>query len=51
MIRNEKPANWKISRTKMIEKKKKPTAKDLRPLALTNVSYKIFMALIREEIE
>lgn len=47
----EKPKEWKMSKTKMIEKKRKPTAKDLRPIALTNVSYKIYMALIKEEIE
>ena len=47
----EKPSEWKKSKTKMIGKKKKPTAKDLRPVALTNVSYKIFMSLCKNEIE
>ena len=46
-----KPEEWKISKTKMLEKKRKPTAKDLRPIALTNVSYKIYMALIKNELE
>ncbi|CAL4247906.1 unnamed protein product, partial [Meganyctiphanes norvegica] len=35
------PENWTISRTKMIKKIKKPTTRDFRPIALTNVSYKI----------
>ena len=47
----EKPSEWKLSRTKMIEKRKKPTAKDLRPIALTDISYKLFMSLIKDEIE
>ena len=47
----EKPKDWKESKTKMLEKKKKPTSKDLRPFALTNVSYKIFMAYIQDETE
>ena len=46
-----KPSEWKLSRTKMLEKKKKPTAKDLRPIALTDISYKLFMSLIKNEIE
>ncbi|XP_068250211.1 uncharacterized protein [Palaemon carinicauda] len=46
-----KPEKWKKSKTKMIKKVKKPTVKDLRPIALTNASYKIFMALMKDEIE
>ena len=49
--REEKPEEWKISKTKLLKKKNKPTAKDLRPLALTDISYKIFMSLLKEEIE
>ena len=47
----EKPDEWKSSRTKMIPKVQKPTAAQLRPIALTNVSYKIFMSIVREKIE
>ena len=43
-----KPAEWKTSKTKMIPKIAKPMAKDLRPIALTNVSYKLYMSLERE---
>ena len=31
------PTEWKASQTKMIPKTTKPTAKDLRPIALTNI--------------
>ena len=46
-----KPEEWKRSRTKMIPKAKEPTAAQLRPIALTNVSYKIFMSIVKEKIE
>ena len=45
------PEEWKESRTVLLEKKKKATVKDLRPLALTNISYKIFMSLLKIRIE
>ena len=49
--RREKPNSWKMSKTVMIPKKRKPEAKDLRPIALTDCSYKILMAIVRDEIE
>ena len=49
--RNDKPTEWKISRTRMIPKTTKPSAKDLRPIALTNVSYKIYMSLMKQHLE
>ena len=45
------PQEWKKSRTRMLPKKKKPAARDLRPIALTNVSYKLFMSMIKDKIE
>ena len=45
------PKNWNTSRTKMIKKERKPTVRHYRPIAITNVSYKIFMSFIREKIE
>ena len=49
--KSDKPQSWKTSRTVLLEKKAKPTAKDYRPVALTDVSYKLYMALLRNEIE
>ena len=45
------PNNWKTSNTILIEKKNKPTVDDLRPIALTNVLYKIFMGILKKIIE
>merc|ERR1711874_387796 len=36
---------------KMIRKEKRSTVRDFRPIAITNISYKIFMSLIRERTE
>ena len=35
----------------MIPKKNRPTKTELRPIAMTDVSYKILMSLIGREIE
>ena len=32
-------------------KEKKPTVKQLRPIALTNASYKLFMRIVKHKIE
>lgn len=40
-----KVKEWEKSRTKMIPKVKNPTANKLRPIALTDVSYKLFMKI------
>ena len=45
------PDEWKKSKTVMLPKVSKPQPKDLRPIALTNVSYKIFMAAMKNKIE
>ena len=44
------PENWKTSKTVMIPKNNKPTAKDHRPIALLNVGYKVFMAAAKKKI-
>ena len=49
--RGDKPKQWKVSKTVLIKKKMKPTVRDFRPLALTDISYKIFMAILRNRIE
>ena len=47
-----KPSGWKESVTILIPKGvPKPKVKDYRPIALTNMSYKLFMSLIKDEIE
>ena len=48
---SNKPETWKRSLTKLIPKNSKPTAKQLRPIALTDSSYKIYMSVIRNKIE
>ena len=45
------PECWKISWMKLIKKINKPTAKDLRPITITNISYKIYMSFLRKEVE
>ena len=44
------PMEWKQSKTVLIPKKRKPTTKDLRPIALTNTSYKLYMSLIKQKL-
>ena len=52
IIDNEiKIKEWEQSKTKMIPKTKKPQAGDLRPIALTDISYKLFMSLNGKKIE
>ena len=48
---NKKMNEWKISKTRMIKKVPRPTAKYLRLIDLTNVAYKMFMTLMKNEIE
>ena len=53
----QEPTEWKKSKTIMIsmiydtKKKNRPTDTELRPIAMTDVSYKILMSLIGREIE
>lgn len=42
--------SWKNSRTCMIPKVSRPGAKQHRPIALTNVGYKVFMGMIKEKL-
>ena len=43
------PGNWKISNTSLLDKIRKPTEKDLRPIALTDTTYKLMMGIIRSK--
>ena len=43
--------SWGKSNTRLIPKVNKPTAKQLRPIALTDVSYKLFMTIIGKKID
>ena len=47
----EIPPSWKKSRTRLIPKVSKPQPKDMRPIAITNISYKLYMSHIGDEIE
>ena len=44
------PEGWRKSRTVMIPKTKKPVAREHRPIALTNVRYKLFMGVVKNMI-
>ena len=45
------PNSWALSKTIMVPKKKKPTIRDLRPIALTNATYKLFMGILKSKVE
>ena len=45
------PKSWKGTRTKVIKKIKKPMVKDFRPIALANISYKLLMSIVKDQIE
>ena len=47
----EVPEGWKRSRTVMIPKKKRPTEADLRPIAMTDISYKMLISILRGRLE
>ena len=49
--KEEIPHSWLQSKTVMVPKRKKPNVKQLRPIALTNASYKLFMGIIKIKIE
>ena len=46
-----KIASWEKSKTTMIPKVNKPMASQLRPIALTNVSYKLYMTIQGRKID
>ena len=48
--RCDPPVNWKRSKTTLILKKNKPKSNELRPIALTDVSYKIFMGICKSSL-
>ena len=43
--------SWEKSYTRLRPKVKKPTAKQMRPIALTDVSYKLFMTILGKKID
>ena len=45
------PSTWTESKTVLIPKKNIPTVKDLRPIALTNATYKLFMGILKSKME
>lgn len=51
VLDNGKPVkNWNVSNTCMIPKVNKPSVRELRPIALLNVEYKIFMSVMKEKL-
>ena len=42
--------SWEKSYTRLIPKVKKPTAKQMRPIALTDVSYKLVMTILGKKM-
>ena len=44
------PDEWSLSKTILIKKIPKPTPIDLRPIALTDISYKILMGILKDKI-
>ena len=48
---NKIPQTWSESKTVLIPKINKPSIKDLRPIALTNILYKVFMGILKTKIE
>ena len=44
------PESWKKSNTTMLPKKSKPKVEDHRPIALTDVNYKLVMSLLKNSI-
>ena len=44
------PKGWKESKIVMLPKTGKPTAKDHRPIAFTNMGYKIFVGLVKSKL-
>ena len=49
--RDLKIKSWENYNTRLIPKVNKPTAKQLRPIALTDVSYKLFMTIIGKKLD
>ena len=47
----EVPEKWKESKTKLIPKNNKPKIKDFRPLAMTNIQYKLYLGIMKDRIE
>ena len=45
------PGGWTESWTVMLSKTSKPKVRELRAIALTNVAYKLMMAVIRSTLQ
>ena len=43
--------SWALSKTITVPMKKKPTIRDIRPIALTNATYKLFMGILKSKVE
>ena len=45
------PYAWALSKTVMVPKKEKPPIRYIRPIALTNAIYKLFMGILKTKVE
>ena len=48
---NNIPQNWRHSKTTLVPKNNKPTVKDFRPLAGTDITYKTLMGIMKTKIQ
>ena len=51
LIGRREPEEWKKSKTIMIPKTRRPKVSELRPIALTDVSYKLLMSIEKDKVE
>lgn len=51
IIEEEILESWRTSNTSMIPRERRPKPKDLRPIALTDTTYKLFMGIVKTKTQ